>query len=50
MVFLEETSQEALNISKTSGHVVRASPKRHRNALTEKAWEDAVQGLGLAND
>ena len=19
---------------------------RHRNALTEKAWEDAVQGLG----
>ena len=21
---------------------------RHRNALTEKAWEDAVQGLGMA--
>ena len=22
---------------------------RHRNALTEKAWEDAVQGLGKPN-
>ena len=21
---------------------------RHRNALTETAWEDAVQGLGMA--
>ena len=30
-----------------SGHVVRASLQiRHRNALTEIAWEDAVQGLG----
>ena len=50
MVFLEETSQEALNIYKISGHVVRASPIRHRNALTETAWEDVVQGLGLAKD
>ena len=24
----------------------RSSRKRHRNALTEKAWEDAVQGEG----
>ena len=22
---------------------------RHRNALTEKVWEDAVQGLGKSN-
>ena len=29
-----------------SGHVVRES--FHRNALTLKAWEDAVQGLGKA--
>ena len=32
-----------------SGNVVRASffsQIRHRNALTEIAWEDAVQGLG----
>ena len=33
------------------GHVVRASPTcssriRHRNASTEKAWEDAAQGPG----
>ena len=25
-----------------------SSQMRHRNALTEKAWEDAVQGLGMA--
>ena len=24
------------------------SQTRHRNAFTEKAWEDAVQGLGMA--
>ena len=32
-----------------SGHVVRAdlsSRIRDQNALTEKAWEDAAQGLG----
>ena len=30
-----------------SGHVVRSSRLiRHLNALTEKAWEDALQGLG----
>ena len=31
-----------------SGHVVQASLSRirHRNSLTEKVWEDAVQGLG----
>ena len=33
-----------------SGHVVRASWIRHRNALTERAWEEAVQGPGLTND
>ena len=49
MVFLEGKSQEALFISKTwsrgqwiKGHVVRASRISHWNALTEKAWEDAV--------
>ena len=39
-----------------SGHVVResffspgrSSRIRHRNALTERAWKDAVQGLGNA--
>ena len=33
-----------------SGHVVRESSSRirHRNALTERAWKDAVQGLGKA--
>ena len=34
-----------------SGHVVRASvfsQIRHRNALTEIAWEDTVQGIGMA--
>ena len=33
-----------------SGHVVRANFRssriRHQNALTEKAWEDAIQGPG----
>ena len=31
-----------------SGQVVQASLSeiRHRNSFTEKAWEDAVQGLG----
>ena len=28
------------------GNMVRSSRIRHQNALTEKAWEDAVQGLG----
>ena len=28
------------------GNEVRSSRIRHQNALTEKAWEDAVQGLG----
>ena len=26
----------------------RSSRMRHRNALTEKAWKDAVQGLGTS--
>ena len=25
-----------------------SSQIHHRNALTEKAWDDAVQGLGMA--
>ena len=33
--------------AEVAGHVVRASSSiRHRNALTERAWEDAVQGPG----
>ena len=28
--------------------VTRSERVRHRNALTEIAWEDAVQGLGMA--
>ena len=32
---------------RSAGHVLRASSSiRHRNALTEKAWEDAVKGPG----
>ena len=41
------------NCQCASGHVVRAkkfsarSPRiRHRSELTEKAWENAIQGLG----
>ena len=33
-------------LSAVSGHEVRASSPS--NALTEIAWEDAVQGLGMA--
>ena len=32
------------------GNIVRSSRIRHQNAFTEKAWEDAVQGLGKIKD
>ena len=28
--------------------MIRSFTVRHRNALTEIAWEDAVQGIGMA--
>ena len=47
----EPLSAVALSVGLIISHAFRVSwseQVRHRNALTEIAWEDAVQGLGMA--
>lgn len=39
-------SATIMEFARTPGHMVCLSWKRHRFALTQKAWEDAVQELG----